>query len=97
MYTKTGKMHQQFDYTRDNTEREFSSIVTSPSGQAVIVGSYDRCVCVYVCVCVCIYQFIYSRLLFFYMVCVFVDVGMCVCVWARDKVVGDNTSTKCKL
>ncbi|CAL4073000.1 unnamed protein product, partial [Meganyctiphanes norvegica] len=42
MYTKTGKIGQQFDYSRDETEREFTTAVSSPSGQALVVGSYDR-------------------------------------------------------
>lgn len=42
VYNKAGKTQQQFDYSRDQSEREFSSMVTSPSGQALVVGSYDR-------------------------------------------------------
>lgn len=42
MYNKGGKINQQFDYSRDATEREFSAAVTSPSGQALVIGSYDR-------------------------------------------------------
>ncbi|KAK4299690.1 hypothetical protein Pmani_028048 [Petrolisthes manimaculis] len=42
VYNKAGKTQQQFDYSRDPTEREFSSMATSPSGQALVVGSYDR-------------------------------------------------------
>ncbi|XP_076029417.1 intraflagellar transport protein Oseg2 isoform X2 [Oratosquilla oratoria] len=42
VYTKTGKMTQQFDFSRDTTEREFTTAVSSPSGQAVVIGSYDR-------------------------------------------------------
>ncbi|KAG7173582.1 Intraflagellar transport protein 172-like [Homarus americanus] len=42
MYTKNGKINQQFDYSRDLTECEFSTAVTSPSGQALVIGSYDR-------------------------------------------------------
>lgn len=42
MYSKVGKILQQFDYSRDATEREFSAIVASPSGQALVIGSYNR-------------------------------------------------------
>ncbi|XP_071532014.1 intraflagellar transport protein 172 homolog [Panulirus ornatus] len=42
MYTKNGKIHQQFDYSRDLSEREFSCAVSSPSGQALVIGSFDR-------------------------------------------------------
>lgn len=31
-----------FDYTRDDNEREFMTAVSSPNGQSVAVGSYDR-------------------------------------------------------
>jgi len=42
----------QFDYSRDEDEREFSAAVCSPSGQTVVVGSYDRHV-----ICLCILLF----------------------------------------
>ncbi|KAB7506029.1 Intraflagellar transport protein [Armadillidium nasatum] len=42
MYSRNGKIEQQFDFSRDATEREFTTIACSPSGQAVVVGSYDR-------------------------------------------------------
>ncbi|XP_066969064.1 intraflagellar transport protein 172 homolog [Macrobrachium rosenbergii] len=42
MYAKTGKMQQQFDYSREASEREFTTAACSPSGQALVVGSYDR-------------------------------------------------------
>ncbi|XP_050690071.1 intraflagellar transport protein 172 homolog [Eriocheir sinensis] len=42
VYSKMGKITQQFDYSRDATEREFSAVVTSPSGQALVIGSYNR-------------------------------------------------------
>ena len=35
-------MAQQFDYFRDATEKEFTTMCVSPSGQALCVGSYDR-------------------------------------------------------
>ena len=33
---------QNFDYTKDDDEKEFTVAVTSPSGQSVVVGSFDR-------------------------------------------------------
>ncbi len=42
-YTKEGsRVMQQFDYSRDQDEHEFTTAVCSPSGQSVVVGSYDR-------------------------------------------------------
>jgi intraflagellar transport protein 172 len=41
-YTPEGTMSQQFDYFRDATEKEFTVMCCSPSGQALCVGSYDR-------------------------------------------------------
>ncbi|XP_078506239.1 intraflagellar transport protein 172 homolog [Lissotriton helveticus] len=41
-YGKEGHVIQTFDYSRDPTEKEFTAAATSPSGQAVVVGSYDR-------------------------------------------------------
>ncbi|ESO08535.1 hypothetical protein HELRODRAFT_74793 [Helobdella robusta] len=43
-YTKEGRMLQQFDYNKDRDcdEKEFSCAVCSPSGQSVVIGSYDR-------------------------------------------------------
>ena len=41
-YTMDGMMAQQFDYFRDNTEKEFTVMSVSPSGQALCVGSFDR-------------------------------------------------------
>lgn len=35
---------QQFDYGREDDEHEFTVAVCSPSGQSVVVGSYDRSV-----------------------------------------------------
>ena len=37
-----GRILQTFDYSRDFDEQEFTVAVTSPSGQSVVVGSYDR-------------------------------------------------------
>ena len=33
---------QQFDFSREENEHEFTIAVCSPSGQSVVVGSYDR-------------------------------------------------------
>ncbi|KAM9339048.1 intraflagellar transport protein 172 homolog [Symphorus nematophorus] len=41
-YSREGHVLQTFDYTRDQTEREFTVAATSPSGQSVVFGSYDR-------------------------------------------------------
>ncbi|XP_056150499.1 intraflagellar transport protein 172 homolog [Lampris incognitus] len=41
-YSREGHVLQTFDYSRDHTEKEFSVAVTSPSGQSVVFGSYDR-------------------------------------------------------
>ena len=35
-------MFQQFDYFSDASEKEFTTMCCSPSGQALCVGSYDR-------------------------------------------------------
>ena len=43
VYNKTGKLMQTFDFSKDPTEREFTAMTASPSGQTVLVGSYDRC------------------------------------------------------
>lgn len=43
-YGREGHILQTFDYTRDQTEREFTVAATSPSGQSVVFGSYDRSV-----------------------------------------------------
>lgn len=37
-----GKVQQQFDYSKDDSEKEFTVSATSPSGQTVVVGSFDR-------------------------------------------------------
>lgn len=42
VYDRNGKLMQTFDHSKDPTEREFTTMVSSPSGQTVIVGSYDR-------------------------------------------------------
>lgn len=43
-YGKEGRVLQTFDYSRDRTEKEFTVAVSSPSGQSVVLGSYDRSV-----------------------------------------------------
>lgn len=42
MYGGAGRILRQFDYMRDDTEREFTVACCSPSGQAVAVGSWNR-------------------------------------------------------
>lgn len=37
-----GRIIQQFDYSRDDDEHEFTVAHCSPSGQSVVLGSYDR-------------------------------------------------------
>ncbi|XP_059516265.1 intraflagellar transport protein 172 homolog [Myotis daubentonii] len=41
-YGKEGQVLQTFDYSRDPQEREFTTAATSPGGQSVVLGSYDR-------------------------------------------------------
>ncbi|EAT43404.1 AAEL005155-PA [Aedes aegypti] len=41
-YDTIGRLARTFDYTRDDTEREFTIAASSPNGQAVAVGSFDR-------------------------------------------------------
>ncbi|XP_076011253.1 intraflagellar transport protein 172 homolog [Genypterus blacodes] len=41
-YGREGQLLQTFDYSRDRTEKEFTTATTSPSGQSVVFGSYDR-------------------------------------------------------
>ncbi|XP_031717380.1 intraflagellar transport protein 172 homolog isoform X2 [Anarrhichthys ocellatus] len=41
-YGREGHVLQTFDYGRDRTEREFTVAATSPGGQSVVFGSYDR-------------------------------------------------------
>ena len=42
VYDRTGRSMQQFDYTREEDEHEFTVAKCSPSGQSVVVGSYNR-------------------------------------------------------
>ena len=37
-----GRVLQNFDYSRDDDEKEFTTAVCSPSGQSVVIGSFDR-------------------------------------------------------
>lgn len=41
-YGKEGHVLQTFDYSHDHVEKEFTVAASSPSGQSVVVGSYDR-------------------------------------------------------
>ncbi|XP_046877770.1 LOW QUALITY PROTEIN: intraflagellar transport protein 172 homolog [Hypomesus transpacificus] len=41
-YGREGAVLQTFDYSRDRSEKEFTVAVASPSGQSVVIGSYDR-------------------------------------------------------
>lgn len=37
-----GKVVQQFDYSRDDDEKEFMCAASSPSGQTFVLGSFNR-------------------------------------------------------
>uniref|UniRef100_A0A3Q2XZS2 Intraflagellar transport protein 172 homolog n=1 Tax=Hippocampus comes TaxID=109280 RepID=A0A3Q2XZS2_HIPCM len=41
-YSRDGQILQTFDYSRDRSEREFTVAASSPSGQSVVLGSFDR-------------------------------------------------------
>ncbi|XP_073712376.1 intraflagellar transport protein 172 homolog [Misgurnus anguillicaudatus] len=41
-YGREGHILQTFDYSRDRSEKEFTVAAASPSGQSIVVGSYDR-------------------------------------------------------
>uniref|UniRef100_A0A8C2G6B9 Intraflagellar transport protein 172 homolog n=1 Tax=Cyprinus carpio TaxID=7962 RepID=A0A8C2G6B9_CYPCA len=41
-YGREGQVLQTFDYSRDRSEKEFTVATCSPSGQSIVVGSYDR-------------------------------------------------------
>ena len=45
MVTPAGKLVQQFDYSKEDEEKEFMCAVASPSGQSVVLGSFDRWGC----------------------------------------------------
>lgn len=38
----SGRVLQTFDHSKDDDEKEFTVAVCSPSGQSVVVGSFDR-------------------------------------------------------
>lgn len=42
VYSRDGRVLQQFDYSRDFNEREFTVAASNPSGQSVVIGSYDK-------------------------------------------------------
>ncbi|XP_071962115.1 intraflagellar transport protein 172 homolog [Antedon mediterranea] len=42
VYGRDGRCIQQFDHSRDPDEHEFTVAANSPSGQSVVIGSYDR-------------------------------------------------------
>ena len=42
VYTYVGKVVQQFDYSRDDEEKEFMCAANSPSGQTFVLGSFNR-------------------------------------------------------
>ncbi|KAF5402480.1 Intraflagellar transport protein [Paragonimus heterotremus] len=42
VYSREGRVLQQFDYSKDDTEKEFTVAVSSPSGHSVAFGSFDR-------------------------------------------------------
>ncbi|WAR22903.1 IF172-like protein [Mya arenaria] len=41
-YGREGRSFQHFDFSRDDDEHEFTVAVCSPSGQSIVVGSFDR-------------------------------------------------------
>ena len=41
-YDKEGMLLQRFDYSRDETEKEFTCATFNPSGETVVVGSFNR-------------------------------------------------------
>ncbi|KAI0233465.1 hypothetical protein LSAT2_016275, partial [Lamellibrachia satsuma] len=42
VYGRDNRVLQQFDYSREDDEHEFTVAACSPSGQSVVIGSYDR-------------------------------------------------------
>ncbi|CAF1215295.1 unnamed protein product [Adineta steineri] len=42
VYSKDGKILQQFDYSREPNEREFGVGICNPTGQECVFGSYDH-------------------------------------------------------
>ncbi|KAK3091661.1 hypothetical protein FSP39_021624, partial [Pinctada imbricata] len=41
-YGREGRSFQHFDYSREENEHEFTCAVSSPSGQSIVIGSYDK-------------------------------------------------------
>lgn len=41
-YGRDGRSFQHFDYSREDDEHEFTVAVCSPSGQSVVIGSFDK-------------------------------------------------------
>lgn len=41
-YNDLGQLLQKFDYTNDNTEKEFSAAAASPSGQSIVFAAFSR-------------------------------------------------------
>ncbi|TPX62114.1 hypothetical protein PhCBS80983_g00643 [Powellomyces hirtus] len=41
-YDPEGRVMQEFDYSRDDDEQDFTGAEFSPSGQSVVIGSYNR-------------------------------------------------------
>ncbi|KAJ3413121.1 hypothetical protein HDV05_008517 [Chytridiales sp. JEL 0842] len=41
-YDNNGKIMQEFDYSRDAEQQEFTTVEFSPSGQSVVIGSFNR-------------------------------------------------------
>jgi len=42
VYSTSGKVVQQFDYSREDDEKEFMCAACGPSGQSFVLGSFDR-------------------------------------------------------
>ncbi|XP_062507829.1 intraflagellar transport protein 172 homolog isoform X2 [Corticium candelabrum] len=42
VYGDDGKIVQQFDYSREGDEKDFMCAVASPTGQSVVIGSFNR-------------------------------------------------------
>jgi intraflagellar transport protein 172 len=43
-YTEQGRILQQFDFNRDNEEKEFTMAILDPSSFNAVFGSFDRLV-----------------------------------------------------
>ena len=44
VYMRCSQKLQQFDYSKVEEEKEFTCASASPSGEALVLGSFDRCV-----------------------------------------------------